>query len=103
MAYIKVDHSKFGSAANEVEEYVSFMKQRMKAANAEVAGLSSKWQGIDYHRFKKEWNEVTAAGSVHAEMIKAMEGYASFLRYAEQQYKDTQSRAISRAGRLPRF
>ena len=103
MAYIKVDHSKFGSAASAVDSYVSLMKSKMGSADNEVNLLSASWQGSDYTQFKTEWDKVTNKESTYSEMIKSLESYSKFLKYAESKYKDAQSKAVNRANNLPRY
>ena len=103
MAYIKVDHSKFGSAANTIDAYISQMKSKMGSANNEVDLLSSNWQGADYTQFKFEWDKVTNNESTYSEMIKSLEAYSKYLRFAENKYKDAQSKAVNRANNLPRY
>lgn len=103
MAYIKVDHSKFESAATAVDNYVTLMKNKMKSAQSEVNTLSSSWQGSDFAQFKKEFNKVDDKDSTHNQMLKAMESYSKYLRFAANKYKDAQSRAVNRANSLPRW
>lgn len=103
MAYIKVDHSKFANAANEVDSFVTTMKNKMRSANGEINTLSSTWQGSDFTQFKAEWDKVDNENSTHTQMVKALESYAKFLRYAASKYKDAQARAVNRANSLPRY
>lgn len=103
MAYIKVDHSKFTGAANAIDSYVTQMKRKMTSANTEVNNMSSIWQGKDFTRFKSQWNKVTDGESTYSEMIKSMESYSKFLKYAAAKYKDAQTKAINRAGGLPKY
>ena len=103
MAYIKVDHSKFESAASAIDNYVALMKNKMRSAQGEISVLSSSWQGSDFTQFKTEFDKVDNADSTHAQMLKAMESYAKYLRYAANKYKNAQSRAVNRANNLPRW
>jgi len=103
MAYIKVDHSEFASTASAVDSYVSLMKRKMSSAQSEVINLSSNWQGQDYTMFKNQWDKVTNGESTYHEMIKSLESYAKFLRYAGEKYKDAQIKAINRANGLPKY
>ncbi len=103
MAYIRVDHSKFANAAGEVDSFVSTMKTKMRSANGEINTLSSSWQGSDFTQFKTEWDKVDNEDSTHTQMVKALESYAKFLRYAASKYKDAQARAVNRANGLPRY
>ena len=103
MAYIKVDHSKFENAAAEVDKYTTFLKQKMKSAQGEVVNLSSTWQGGDYNQLKNEFDKVDNNDSTHSKMVKALESYSGYLRYASNQYKNAQIRAVNRANSLPRW
>lgn len=102
MAYIKVDHSKFESTAVAVDNYVTLMKNRMNSAQGEVTTLSSSWQGADYAQFKAEFNRVDNSDSTHTQMLKSLESYSKYLRYAATKYKDAQTRAVNRANGLPK-
>lgn len=103
MAYIKVDHSKFESTADAVDKYVTLMKRKMSSAQGEIKTLSSSWQGSDFNQFKSEFNKIDNSDSVHSQMVKALESYSKYLRFAGNKYKDAQSRAVNRANNLPRW
>lgn len=103
MAYIKVDHSKFASTATTIDKYVTLMRNKMNSAQGEVATLSSTWQGADYTQFKTEFNRVDNNDSTHAQMLKALESYSNYLRFAAEKYKKAQTDAVNRANNLPRW
>lgn len=103
MAYIKVNHSKLESVASSVDNYVKLMKDKMKIAKSEVTSLSSGWQGKDYTWFKSQWDKVTNNDSTYFQMIKSLESYAKYLRYATNKYKEAQSKAVNRANGLPKY
>lgn len=103
MAYICVDNNKFEGTASEIDKYVSLMKNKMKSAQSEIDALASSWQGSDFSQFKAQFNKLDNADSIHRQMMKALESYASFLRYAAAQYKNAQSKAVNRANLLPRY
>lgn len=103
MAYIKVDHSKFEKAADEIDAYVKLMKEKMASMQSETIWLSFSWQGKDATQFKEEFRKVNDDGSVHAQMIKSLESYAKYLRFVAQKYKDVQANAVNRANSLPRW
>jgi len=103
MAYIKVDYSKLEKTASAVENYVKLMKKNMRKAQAEVTTLSSSWQGSDYIQFKTEFNKVDNANSTHSQMVKTLDSYSKYLRFAAGKYKGAQDRAMSRANALPRW
>lgn len=103
MAYIKVDHSKFENAASATEDYVELLKNKMRSAQGEVTTLSASWQGSDFTQFKVNFSRVDNDDSTHTKMVKALESYARYLRYAGKKYKDAQARAVNRANGLPRY
>ena len=103
MAYIKVDHSKFEIAASVIDSYVSSMKKKMANAGGEVNTLSANWQGGDFTQFKVQWDKVTNSDSTYIQMVKSLESYAKYLRYAAQKYKEAQSKAVNRANGLPKY
>lgn len=103
MAYIKVDHSKFSGAACAVDTYVTQLRNKMNSAEGEVNNMSSIWQGSDYTQFKSQWNKVTNGESTYSEMVKSLESYSKFLKYAAEKYKDAQTKAVNRANSLPRW
>lgn len=101
--YIKVDHSMFSGAAEAVETYVTDLKKKMRSADAEVKGMMRIWQGADAGQFNAQWDAVTNGDSTYSEMVKSLESYAQYLRYAAGKYKDAQARAVNRANNLPRW
>ena len=101
--YIKVDHSRFESTASAIDTYVRTHKNKMNSANGEVNTLSGSWQGTDFTQFKTQWNRVTANDSTSQKMIKAMENYAEFLRFAANKYKEAQTKAVNRAINIPKW
>lgn len=103
MAYIKVDHSKFESAASAIDTYIALMKSKMQSAQGEITLLSSNWQGEDFAQFKKQWDNVTNSDSTYTQMIKSLESYAKYLRYAASKYMDAQLKAVNRANNLPKY
>jgi len=103
MAYIKVDHSKFSESAKAIDDYITMLKNKMMSAEREVNTMSSAWQGEDYTQFKAQWNRVTNDVSTYHDMIKSLESYSEFLKYAAEKYKDAQTKAINRANSLPKW
>lgn len=103
MAYIKVDHSKFEGAASAIDSYVKLMKNKMQNAQNEVSTLSATWQGSDFVQFRKEFDKVDNNDSTHVKMVKVLESYSRYLRYASKKYRDAQARAVNRANGLPRW
>lgn len=82
---------------------MDIMKNKMRSAQWEVTTLSSSWQGSDFTQFKTEFDKVDNADSKHAQMVKAMEPYAKYLRFAANKYKDAPAHAVNRANSLPKW
>jgi uncharacterized protein YukE len=72
----------------------------MKAADREVTNLATSWQGTDSTQFQNQWSHVVTYDSTSKNMVKALENYAKFLRFAASQYKDAQSKAVNKANWL---
>ena len=103
MAYIYVNHSEFSNAAGAIDTYINLLRNKLNSAQGEVDNMSNIWQGYDYNQFKVQWNKITAGDSTYSEMIKSLESYSKFLKYAAEKYKDAQARAINRANSLPKW
>lgn len=103
MAYIRTDFERFDNAIIITDEYVDLMKSEMANAGGEVNVLATTWQGADSEEFKTRWNTVTEEKSAYIQMVKAVDSYSSFLRFALNKYKDAQANAINRANSLPRW
>ena len=103
MAYLRVDYSKFEAAASAIDTYVASMKNKMRSASGEIDTLSANWQGSDFTQFKVQWDKVTNNDSTYSQMIKSLESYAKYLRFAAQKYKEAQSKAVNRANGLPKY
>ena len=103
MAYIKVDHSRFEDTATAVDDYVNVLKTNMRSAQNEVAALSASWQGSDFNQFKVQFSRVDNDDSTHVQMVKTLESYSKYLRFAANKYKDAQTKAVNRANSLPRW
>lgn len=103
MAYIKVDHSKFTYTVDKLDSFITMIKKNIQNANTEIDILSLSWQGSDFAQLKKEWNKVDNNDSIQMQMIKNLESYGRFLKYASSRYKDAQAKAIDRANRLPKY
>lgn len=103
MANINVDHKQLVKAATTIDNYVSNHTSKMKTIEQSVKSLASSWQGADYNQLSKEWEEMNASDSTSYMMVKSLENYADFLRFAANKYKSAQSNAINRANNLPRY
>lgn len=103
MTYIKVDHSKFTYTVDKLDSFVTMMKKNIQNANTEIDILSLNWQGSDFDQFKKGWDKIDNDDSTQMQMIKNLESYGRFLKYASSKYKNAQAKAIDRANRLPKY
>lgn len=103
MANIKVDHSQFEKTASVIETYITKHKNNMQVINQSVDALASSWQGDDYNQLKTEWQQINASDSTSGKMLKSLDNYADFLRFAANKYKSAQANAINRANNLPRY
>lgn len=103
MANIRVDHSQFEKAAASIESYITKHKSKMKSIEQSVASLGASWQGEDYNQLKKECQQMSASGSTSDKMLRSLDNYADFLRFAAKKYKSAQANAIDRANKLPRY
>ena len=103
MARIEVDHSQLTIMATKIDAYISSHKANMKQINSEIDGLNVNWKGADYNQIEKEWNQIKSSESTSGKMLKSLDNYAEFLRFAANKYKSAQSNAINRANKLPRY
>jgi WXG100 family type VII secretion target len=100
MSYIKICHGTLEVAAREIDSYLISHQNRMNSVGQEVSALSSSWQGKDFTQFQQEWDKANNYDSTSHKMVKALEEYAKFLRYAAAEYKDAQSKAVNQASWL---
>lgn len=102
MAYIRVDHRQLEKAASAIDTYVSKHKSNMQGIEQTLNGLGTSWQGADYQQLKTEWRQINAQDSTSGKMLKSLESYGKYLKYAQAQYKQAQSKAVNRANSLPK-
>ncbi len=103
MANIRVDHSQFGKTASAVETYIAKHRNHMKTIDTSIELLHTTWQGNDYSQLKLQWQQINAPDSTSGNMLKSLQNYADFLRFAANKYKTAQTNAINRANRLPKY
>lgn len=103
MANIKVDHNQFERTASTIDNYIKNHRTKMNSIDASITSLGTAWQGNDYNQLKKEWQEIKGSDSTSEKMLKSLDNYADFLRFAAKKYKSAQANAINRANRLPRY
>ena len=100
MAYIMVDHRRLEKTAGDIEGYINAHRRAMSDIDSNIISLSSSWQGEDYRQMVCEWNEMKNGSSTSEKMLKSLDNYADFLRWAARKYKQAQIDAINRANRL---
>ncbi len=100
MAYIKVNHQKLLSSADQIDNYIAAMDKHMRNMESAIVSMGADWKGEDYLQLKKEWNEINSTGSTTDKMKTSLKSYAGTLREAAKLYKDAQMRAINRANNL---
>lgn len=100
MAFIEVNYIYFTNAAAYVEQYVSRQKEKMGQATETVNSLRSSWSGEDSEAFVSKWNEIDDRSSTASQLEQSLEDYAEVLKYAADQYKEAQKKAIGLANRL---
>ena len=103
MANIKVDHSQFERTATAIDTYIRNHKSKMNSIDNSITALGTAWQGSDYNQLQTEWQQIKGSDSTSAKMLKSLDSYADFLRFAANKYKSAQASAINRANRLPKY
>ena len=103
MAKIKVDHSQFERTASVIDTYIRNHKNKMNSIDDSIAALGTTWQGSDYDQLQTEWQQIKGTDSTSDKMLKSLDGYADFLRFAANKYKSAQANAINRANNLPKY
>lgn len=98
--FIEVDYTEFERAADAVEDYAASQKQKMTMAGQEVTKLGASWQGKDFQQFQAKWNQIDDRSSTAGALQQSLEDYAKALRYAADQYKKAQKKAIDKANSL---
>ncbi|MBR4050455.1 MAG: hypothetical protein IKK09_08145 [Clostridia bacterium] len=100
MAYIMVDHRRLETTASDIDGYISAHRRAMLEIDNNIVSLGSSWQGEDYYQMQREWNEMKNGSSTSEKMLKSLDSYADFLRWAAKKYKQAQTDAINRANKL---
>jgi uncharacterized protein YukE len=103
MANIKVDHNELEKTVSSIDAYIKNHNNKMKNIDDMVTSLGTSWQGTDYDQLKTECQQMSASGSTSDQMLKSLDNYADFLRFAANKYKSAQANAINRANQLPRY
>ena len=100
MAYIMVDYRRLEKTAGDIDGYINSHKRAMSEIDNNIVSLGASWQGEDYFQLQREWDEMKSVSSTSEIMLKSLDNYADFLRWAARKYKQAQADAISRANRL---
>lgn len=100
MAYIMVDYRRLEKTAGDIDGYINSHKRAMSEIDNNIVSLGASWQGEDYFQLQREWDEMKSVSSTSEKMLKSLDNYADFLRWAARKYKQAQADAISRANRL---
>jgi len=103
MAYIRVNHSYFETAASAIESYVTKQNSKMNKIDKEVDAMASYWSGVDYQSLLAKWEDVNSNDSTSGKMKKALNNYAGTLRKVGNMYKEAQGKAVNRANNIPRW
>ena len=102
MAYIQTDHQQLKATAAAVDTYVETLKTDMKKARQQVYQLTRQWEGPDAEAYRERWVQASEQDSTYGQMVKTLQNYADYLRYAAEQYRNAQSNAVNRANGLPK-
>ena len=99
--YIEINHSKLGKSAETIDDYLSFMIKYMDLSTNKVNNLVARdWLYEDANTFKNQWSKNNDATSVTNRMKASLRSYSNALKYAEEQYKKAQSKAVNKANSL---
>ena len=101
MAYINVTPQKLEQTADVINGYVDTHKKKMNEASSAMSKLGTTWEGEDFKATQQKWSEITADDSTISQAATSLQNYADYLRFAAQQYKSAQQKAVDRAYRLP--
>ena len=103
MSRIRANTNQFESTASEVDKYLIEVDKKMKDATMRIEALGYvDYQGDDFRAFRIRWEEYKN-GEKYIDMMKSLESYSQFLRFAGAKYKGAQINAINRANGLPRW
>ena len=100
---INVECAKLIKTAENIEKQTEEIKKLMLSSTNAVLEMKSGFQGADYDAFCIKWDSLVAEGSNYATLVKRLESYAKFLRYAANQYEYVRNQANNRSNRLPKY
>ena len=101
--YIKTDCKKMVKTAENIEAQIAEIKKLMSNSTTAVLEMRSGFQGADYDAFYAKWDSLWTEDSTYSTLVKRLESYAEFLRYAAEQYDYVQEQAILRSNRIPKY
>ena len=100
MAKITVDRNKFSMAADKIEDHIQLMKNEMLLIKACKQELDGVWEGQDKIAFDAKYEELTNKKSTFDNYIKTLEGYANFIKNADELYRKAQEDAYNKACKI---
>ena len=100
--YIKTECEKMVKTAENIEAQIAEIKKLMTDSTTAVLEMGSGFRGADYDAFYSKWGSLIAEDSTYSTLIKRLESYAKFLRYAAEQYEYVQEQAQYRVNRIPK-
>lgn len=99
--YIEINHSKLGNSALAINEYLDYIVKYMNLSTDKVNQLTSKnWLHDDALEFRNRWLKHNDSTSVTSKMKASLRNYSNSLKYAENQYRNAQSKAINKANMI---
>ncbi|MBR3995883.1 MAG: hypothetical protein IKI97_11475 [Clostridia bacterium] len=101
--YIKTDCAKLVKTAENIEAQIAEIRKHMANSSTAVLEMRSGFQGADYDAFYSKWDSLFADDSTYSTLVKRLESYAKFLRYAAEQYDYVQEQAQLRSNRIPKY
>lgn len=101
--YIKTDYERLVKTAENVESQIAEIKKLMNNSSTAVLKMRSGFHGADYNAFYAKWDGLLTEDSTYTTLIKRLESYAKFLRYAAEQYEYVQDQAQLRSNRIPKY
>ena len=101
--YIKTECEKMVKTAENIEAQIAEIKKLMTNSSTAVLEMRSGFRGADYDAFYAKWDSLWTEDSTYSTLVKRLESYAKFLRYAAEQYEYVQEQAQLRSNRIPKY
>ena len=100
MAKIIVDRSEFKTAASKIEDHIKMMKNSMILAKSFNQDLNGIYDGKDKIDFQNKFESLFNKDSTFEAYIKTLEGYAAFIKNADELYRKAQEDAYNKASKI---